>query len=78
MVLGSHVLVVGKVVETYYNDLYLTEGKLDINKVKPVVSAQFGYYGLGEKFGDSFKIGSSINPEKVKAARKSNPPPPPR
>ena len=47
MSLGSHVLVVGKVVETYYNDQYVTEGKLDINKVKPVVFAQRGYYGLG-------------------------------
>jgi flavin reductase (DIM6/NTAB) family NADH-FMN oxidoreductase RutF len=77
--LGSHVLVVGKIVETYYSDEFLSNGKLDIEKVRPFFfSHTAGYYRMGRRVGKSFHIGSVVNPAKVKEARKRSPPPPPR
>jgi flavin reductase (DIM6/NTAB) family NADH-FMN oxidoreductase RutF len=72
--LGSHILVVGKILETYYDDSYAVGARLDASKVKPLIFANGAYYGLGKQVGASFKIGSYINPEKVKAARKNFPP----
>jgi flavin reductase (DIM6/NTAB) family NADH-FMN oxidoreductase RutF len=76
--LGSHVLVVGKIVETYYSEECMTDGKLDIVKARPFFfSFRGGYYSLGKPAGKAFNAGSVINPEKVKEARAANPPPPP-
>ncbi len=58
--LGSHVLVVGKVVETYFSEDCLTDGKPDINKVRPFIFAPPKYYAIGEAFADAFKIGREI------------------
>ena len=35
--LGSHSLVVGRVEETHISESYLTDGKPDVNKIKPFI-----------------------------------------
>ncbi|MGD9116256.1 MAG: flavin reductase family protein [Dehalococcoidia bacterium] len=58
--MGSHALVVGKVVETHVSEDCLTDGKADIDKVKPFVFAPGGYHAVGETFAPAFKIGREI------------------
>jgi flavin reductase (DIM6/NTAB) family NADH-FMN oxidoreductase RutF len=61
--LGSHHLVVGKVVETYFSEDCLTESFPDIAKVKPFIFGYRKYHVIGEGFADAFKVGWEINPK---------------
>jgi flavin reductase (DIM6/NTAB) family NADH-FMN oxidoreductase RutF len=61
--LGSHILVVGKVIETYFTEDCLTDGKPDIQKVNPFVFGFGGYYSIGEAFAEPFKVGWEIKPK---------------
>src|SRR4030043_2455245 len=65
--LGSHTLVVGKVVETYLSEECLTDGRPDIDKVKPFIFGPGKYYAIGEAFADAFKVGWEINPKDRKS-----------
>ena len=58
--LGSHALVVGKVVETYITEECLTDGRPDIGKVKPFVFGPGQYHTIGDAFADAFKIGNEL------------------
>jgi flavin reductase (DIM6/NTAB) family NADH-FMN oxidoreductase RutF len=58
--LGSHILVVGKVTETYFSEDCLTGDKPDINKVKPFAFGPGGYLAIGEVFAEAFKVGWEI------------------
>lgn len=58
--LGSHVLVVGQVVETHVSEDCLTDGQPDMDKVRPFAFGPGGYYPIGEAFADAFKIGHEI------------------
>lgn len=58
--LGSHALVVGKVVETYINKECLSDGRPDISKVKPFIFGPGKYHKVGEAFADAFKIGNEV------------------
>ena len=49
--LGSHELVVGRIEETYISEECLTDGKPDVNKIKPIVYAGRRYMALGEAVG---------------------------
>jgi flavin reductase (DIM6/NTAB) family NADH-FMN oxidoreductase RutF len=60
--LGSHTLVVGKVIETYLSEECLTDEKPDMAKVKPFAFGPGKYYVIGEAFADAFKIGWDIKP----------------
>jgi flavin reductase (DIM6/NTAB) family NADH-FMN oxidoreductase RutF len=60
--LGSHELIVGKIVETHVSDDCLVDGKLDFSKIQPFVFTGRGYYAVGEHIGDAFKCGIAINP----------------
>jgi flavin reductase (DIM6/NTAB) family NADH-FMN oxidoreductase RutF len=62
--LGSHVLVVGKVVETYCSEDCLTDGHPDIAKVKPFAFGPGKYHAIGGAFADAFKIGRGIKPKR--------------
>jgi flavin reductase (DIM6/NTAB) family NADH-FMN oxidoreductase RutF len=68
--LGSHMLVVGKVVETHFSEDCLTNGQPDINKVKPFTFGPGKYYAIGEAFADAFKIGREIKGKTRKSATK--------
>jgi flavin reductase (DIM6/NTAB) family NADH-FMN oxidoreductase RutF len=54
--LGSHELVVGRIEETYISEEYLTGGRPDVNKIKPIVYAGQRYMGLGEVVGSAFTV----------------------
>ena len=61
--LGSHELIVGKIVESHLSEECLVNGMLDPAKVKPFVFTGFGYYTIGEHIGDAFRCGVAINPK---------------
>jgi flavin reductase (DIM6/NTAB) family NADH-FMN oxidoreductase RutF len=60
--LGSHHLVVGKIIQTYYSEEYLTDDKPDWDKVKPFAFGPGKYYRMGDVLADAFKVGWEINP----------------
>ena len=62
--LGSHELVIGKVVETYINEECITGNLPDIKKVKPFVFSPQGYHTVGDSFADAFKIGNELKKSK--------------
>jgi flavin reductase (DIM6/NTAB) family NADH-FMN oxidoreductase RutF len=68
--LGSHELVVGRIVETHISEECLTDGRPDALKIKPFLFANGGYYSLGEFQADAFRCGSAINSDKTAPAIK--------
>jgi flavin reductase (DIM6/NTAB) family NADH-FMN oxidoreductase RutF len=67
--LGSHMLVIGEVVETHASEECLTEGKPDIMKIKPLVYSRgpkARYNAVGEAIGDAFSIGKGLKSDKSK------------
>lgn len=66
--LGSHIYIIGRIVETFLSEEYLTGGRLDADKIKPFFFASRKYYALGNIIGEPFRAGSEINPEKAKQA----------
>ena len=58
--MGSHVLVVGKVVEAHVSEDCLTDGQPDMNKVKPFIFVPSKYHAIGEAFADAFSVGNEI------------------
>jgi flavin reductase (DIM6/NTAB) family NADH-FMN oxidoreductase RutF len=59
--LGSHELIVGRIVETHISEECLTDGRPDALKIKPFLFANGKYFSLGECIGDAFRCGSAIN-----------------
>ncbi len=57
--LGSHLLVVGEIVETYINEGCITDGNPDAKKIDPLIYAAgtLEYHRLGEVIGKAFHIG---------------------
>lgn len=61
--IGLHTLFVGEIMDVIADEsVYDADGKLDIQKVKPVLWApdDGGYYGVGQYLGKSFNIGKDI------------------
>jgi flavin reductase (DIM6/NTAB) family NADH-FMN oxidoreductase RutF len=58
--LGSHELVVGKVVDTHVSEDCLTDGHPDMAKVRPFAFGPGKYFAIGEAFADAFKIGNEL------------------
>jgi len=61
--LGSHVLVIGRIEETYVSENCLTEGKPDVNKIKPfayIPTTTQQYQALGEVVAKAFSIGKEL------------------
>jgi flavin reductase (DIM6/NTAB) family NADH-FMN oxidoreductase RutF len=63
--LGSHELIIGRIVETFVNEDCLTGGYIDPIKVNPFFFAGYNYFALGAKAGEPFRSGTSINPKKM-------------
>ncbi len=60
--LGSHSLVIGQIVETHISDDCLTDGKPDVEKIKPIsyISGPASQYQkLGETLGKAFSSGKT-------------------
>ena len=57
--LGSHILLIGEIVETYINEDCLTDGKADPKKIDPLifVTPAFQYHRLGEFVAQAFEVG---------------------
>ena len=62
--LGSHSLVIGKIVETHVSEDCLTDGKPDIKKIKPFIFASGKYHAIGEVIADAFSIGKELKVSK--------------
>jgi len=61
--LGSHSLFVGQIEETHISENCLTDGKLDVNKIKPLIymgEPDRRYQALGEVLGKAFRIYQEI------------------
>ena len=58
--LGSHSLVIGQVEETHISENCLSEGKPDVDKIKPIIftaAPARRYRAFGETLGKAFSIG---------------------
>lgn len=57
--LGSHELVVGRIEEAYVSEECLTDGKPDVNKIKPIIYVTHGrkYQAFGEVIASAFSVG---------------------
>jgi len=58
--LGSHSLVIGKIMETYVSEDCLTNGQPDIRKVKPFAFIPGKYHVIGEVLADAFSVGKEL------------------
>ena len=58
--LGSHILVIGKVIEVHISEDCLTGDIPDMMKVKPFVFGPGKYHVVGEAFADAFQVGKEI------------------
>lgn len=61
--IGLHTLFVGEILDVKGNaDVFSEDGKLDIEKIRPILWApdSRGYYGIGEFLGPAFDIGKKI------------------
>lgn len=63
--LGSHMLVIGQVREVHVTDSCLTDGKPDVDKIRPflfVTEPEREYREFGKPIGKAFSIGKEIRP----------------
>jgi len=63
--LGSHSLVVGRIEESHISEGCLTDGKPDVNKIKPmsyIMSPATRYQALGQVLAKAFSIGKELKP----------------
>ena len=61
--LGSHVLVVGRIGETHISETCLTDGKPDVQKIKPfcyVMTPANQYQSIGEVIAKAFSVGKEL------------------
>jgi flavin reductase (DIM6/NTAB) family NADH-FMN oxidoreductase RutF len=60
----GHEIFIGKVINAYVDDYYLTNGIPDISKLKPFVfSIDNNYWKIGEHLGKAFSIGKNYKNE---------------
>jgi flavin reductase (DIM6/NTAB) family NADH-FMN oxidoreductase RutF len=78
--LGSHELIIGRIVETYVSDDCLTDGRPDASKMHPLVYAGRGYCAVGDSLGQAFEVGKAVAPddrmdtlEEIERMRKMDP-----
>jgi flavin reductase (DIM6/NTAB) family NADH-FMN oxidoreductase RutF len=64
---ASNEIYIGEIVGTYTEDRFLTDGKLDFSKMKPLILSQpdTSYWRLGKQVAKAWNIG-----KKYKAKRK--------
>ena len=61
--LGSHSLIVGRIEETHISESYHTDGKPDVNKIKPLcytMAPYRQYQALGEVIAKAFNVGKEL------------------
>ena len=65
--LGTHHLIIGRVVETQITENCLTDGRPDIKKIKPFIYSMGSpseYFALGNSLGRGFSIGKELAEKK--------------
>lgn len=63
--LGSHSLIVGRIEETCVSQVCLTDGKPDVNKIKPIIYCRAParhYQAFGEVIAKAYSIGEELKP----------------
>ena len=57
-----HDIFVGEIVETYCDEQCLTDGVVDLSKVRPILFAMNdrGYWKLGERFAQAWSVGKEL------------------
>jgi len=61
--LGSHMLVVGRIRETHISEACLTDGKPDVQKIKPfcyIMTPANQYQAVGEVVAKAFSVGKEL------------------
>ena len=55
-------ILVGEIINVSADESVITDGKVDINKAKPISFDPFGnfYYGVGKKIGNAFEAGKAL------------------
>jgi flavin reductase (DIM6/NTAB) family NADH-FMN oxidoreductase RutF len=58
----THDLFIGEIVQSYADKYLLSEGKVDITKVKPLLfdMGSIKYWSLGEAVADCWSIGKKL------------------
>ena len=58
----THDLLIGEIVETYADESVLSEGKIDLTKLKPLLfdMNSIKYWSVGEVVADCWKIGKQL------------------
>lgn len=58
-VIGDHDIFIGKIIETYCDEEYMTDGKADLRKIQPFFFSFIDstYWKLGECFEKAFRAG---------------------
>jgi len=59
----THVLCIGQIEKVHVNDECLTNGKPDVEKVRPLVfssGVEYAYYGLGARLATGFQVGKEL------------------
>ena len=57
---GSHLLIIGQIVDIYADKDCVTDGKPDITKVHPIVYAQSAYFNVGKQAEKAFSAGKAF------------------
>jgi flavin reductase (DIM6/NTAB) family NADH-FMN oxidoreductase RutF len=60
---GSNEIFIGEIIGIYTEERFLTDGKLDFRKTKPLILSQpdTSYWSLREPVAKAFKIGKNYN-----------------
>ena len=70
--LGSHSLVIGKIVQTHVTEDCLTDGKPDVRKINPIIYIPrplTGYESVGKKVATPFNAGKDLKNKNRKRRR---------
>jgi flavin reductase (DIM6/NTAB) family NADH-FMN oxidoreductase RutF len=69
----THALCIGQIEEVHVSDDCLTDGKPDVEKVRPLVYSsglELAYYGLGKKIAPGFQVGKKLMKRKKANTKK--------
>jgi len=63
--IGLDYIIIGEIVESYAEAKYLTDGKLDIEKMKPIVMSMYEnkYFEIGIYLGKCWDYGKDFKPK---------------
>jgi flavin reductase (DIM6/NTAB) family NADH-FMN oxidoreductase RutF len=59
----THVLCIGQIEEVHVSDDCLTDGKPDVEKIRPLIYSsgfEYAYYGLGARLAPGFHVGKEL------------------